>query len=619
MASFRSFQYSLRLLEHECWEAVRLWNRHQPIAQLTCYAAGREWLAIGRFEAARDAFLHAEGAAEKVVGNLQGTCSDIGSSGVAYSVHVAELFASYQGDLQDEYTFLKKAAILAETPGGDGLLGQRLWSEIFRKAVDLERWEEACEALLRIESFESCIRLLGQKVRGSGRIDLMLQLPEPHREYFINNLHEQASQRPPVGSESDSLACYQHIYALHFASGDWLKAAATAHTMYSALDASLEVPHSSTTTAVTSAIVQNEGIPGDVSKLAQHNLWPILQQQRDALLMLISALTMAPEQMILVPSVGDTASSALGGNARSAPGGTVPSPYMAAHAELSDFRSWFSEAAQKAHATAFSITDASRLLAMTEARMILSGKGEIDSPAEVARSIAAIGLLGLALQVVEFCNLDPWQCAFQPFVRLCVESTACSEENIRSLVDAARGPTQSHMFMHSDGQEALGTFGSAKRGLWQMLEEGLRAMSGIEPEGSKLSATSARLYSCVADEILSVQQSSKGLPGFIRRILSHSHFWVCLLRLFLKHERIDDAVELLGEKLKTCKLQEDAESPMQDFPVCLIVQLKRHVCRKSDEIRLNQVSEGTSQKLEEILSQFRCSLEDSERRIEQRL
>jgi len=432
---------------------------------------------------------------------------------------------------------------------------------------------------------------------------------------------------------------------LHFASGDYLKAAATAHTMYSALNMPLESPHASTTTAVTSATVQNGGIPGitgeqlcvddgklpgaglaghsmlksEASRHGMHHLWPVLEQQRNALLMLISALVLVPEKKILVPPSRECTSSGFGGNARTAPGKAVAGPYMAAHAELSDFRSWFSEAAQKAMATAFSIADASRLLAMTEANMILSGKGEIGSPSTVARSIAAIGLLGLSLQVVEFCSLDPWQCAFQPFVHLCVESTTCSEENIRTLVDAARGPTQTHMFMHSDGNEALGTCGSAQRGLWQMLEEGLMAISRMEPEGRKLGATGAHLYSRVADEILSVQQSGKGLPGFIRRILSHSPFWVCLLRLFLKHERIDDAVELLSEKLKSCKLQEDAraESPLQDFPICLIVQLKRHVGRESDEIRLNQISEVTTRKLEEILLLFRESLEDAERRMEQ--
>jgi hypothetical protein len=583
-----------------------LWSSHQPIREVTAYVAGRQWVATGRFGAAREAFLHAEGAAEKVVGSLQGASSDFSSSQVAYNVHVAELFASYQGDLQDEYTFLKKAAILAESPGGDGLLGQRLWSAIFDKAVNLERWEEACEALLRIESFESCIRLLGQKVRSSGRIDLMLQLPEQHREYFINNLHEQASLSPPV-TGSDSLACYQHVYALHFASEDYLKAAATAHTMYSALNVPLQSPHSSTTTAATSAIVPKDGIQGmtGVQSCADDGkaIWPVLEQQRNALLMLISALALAPEKKILVPNAG----------------AAVVGPYMAAHAEISDFRRWFSEAAQKAAATAFSMEDASRLLAMTEANMILSGKGEIGSPSTVARSIAAIGLLGLALQLVEFCNLDPWQCAFQPYVHLCVESTTCSEENIRTLVDAAKGPTQMHMFVHSDGHEALGTCGSAQRGLWQMLEEGLMASSKMEPGGRKLSATGARLYSLVAEEILSVQQSGKGLPGFIRRILSNNPFWVSLLRVFLKHERIDDAVELLAEKLKSCKLEEDAqtESPLQDFPICLIVQLKRHVGRKSDEMRLNQISEATKQKLEEILLQFRDSLEDAERRIGQ--
>jgi len=357
----------------------------------------------------------------------------------------------------------------------------------------------------------------------------------------------------------------------------------------------------------------------EASTHAMHHLWPVLEQQRNALLMLLSALTLVPEKKILVPPPHECTVPGVGGNARAAPGKAVAGPYMAAHAELSDFRSWFSEAAQKAVATAFSIADASRLLAMTEAGMILSGKSEIGSPSTVARSVAAIGLLGLALQLVEFCKLDPWQCAFQPFVHLCIESTACTEENIRTLVDAARGPAQTHMFMHSDGHEALGTCGSAQRGLWQMLEEGLMAFSRTEPEGRTLSANGAHLYSRVSDEILSVQESDKGLPGFLRRILSHSPFWVFLLRLFLKYERIDDAVELLAEKLKSCKRQDDApaESPLQDFPICLIVQLKRHVSRKSDEIGLNQISEATTQKLEEILLQFRESLEDAERRVEQ--
>jgi len=202
--------------------------------------------------------VHAEAQAELLLraltkgsGLVPGSDSAAMPAVVAFREHVASLFRSC-GQLQDEYFFLRRAAVLAEetglASGGDaGMLAlresmspvrQRLWSLVFERAVGLQSWEEAFETLQRIDAFESHLRLLSQRLRSCGRIELMLKLDEPHRTFFLSNLHEHASMGTPIAG-SDALSCYQHLYALYFSDKDYLKASTVAYSLYSALSSSL--------------------------------------------------------------------------------------------------------------------------------------------------------------------------------------------------------------------------------------------------------------------------------------------------------------------------------------------------------------------------------------------
>lgn len=653
-ASFKSFQYAMRLLQHECWDAVRWWSRHQPMKELCAYVAGREWVATGRFDLAREAFVHAENVANVVAACVRSsgfgsTFADSSPDVVTYYVHVAELFSSSHATTSDSHFFLKKAAHLAEDGsqrnGTDNSLCQRLWSSVFEKAVHLEMWDEAYASLLRIDAFDSCIRLLGQKLRSSGRIDLMLKLPEKHRTFFMANLYEQASLGPPTAG-SDSLACYQSLYALHFAAGEYLKAATIAHSMYSALSRSLTrllpalTDHANMVTSpgidrgdcisrpceVPKYIRQPpldlpEGC--DTSAATADHVWTLLEQQRSALLMLISALSLTPEKtMLVLPPHPSSASSSACCDLRASEGTGAAKRLGAAlgmaPGEFSSFRSWFAEAKDRARAATFTVADAERLLSIAEAHMILSGRTELCTPSDVAHSVAALGLLGLALRVTRAYSLDAWQFAFQPFLRLCTETEGCADAKVMALVDAARGPAQAYMFHRSDGHDPLGTSGSARGGWWQTLEESLRAVSGPRTNGHQLDAAGTRLYSLAADHILSHQRTNGRLSRFIAKALTGGPAWVCLLRLYMKYERMEDAVELLGEQLKSCKLHDEPTlwSPLRDFPVSLVVQLKRYVSNRAQEEKSGDISHLATV-LDAILAQFQDLLEDTERRMEQ--
>merc|ERR1712110_851418 len=109
------------------------------------------------------------------------------------------------------------------------------------------------------------------------------------------------------------------------------------------------------------------------------------------------------------------------------------------------------------------------------------------------------------------------------------------------------------MFLESDGREPLGVDGSVRTGWWKTLEEGLRVAGSKTLEDStgwwkkledsrQLSANCTRLFSLAADEILASQTTPAKLPQFLVRTLSAGPAWVCLLRLYMKHERLDDSV-----------------------------------------------------------------------------
>lgn len=648
-ASFKSFHYAMQLLRYECWDAIRWWSRHQHLKEFSAYLGGRQWFAMGCYDSALEAFIHAENVANIVMeclctAGLQSALPDDSPDVVSYYVHLAELYSSRKGPVKDEYVFLQKAAHLAEelshSGSADRSLCQQLWSAAFEKAVGLEKWDEAQDALLRIDAFERCLHLLAQKLRSKGRIGLMLKLPEKHRSFFIDSLHEQASlSTPTLGL--DSLACYQSLYALHFSSQQYLKAAVVAHSMYSALGKALQrfmQPEPAADGAQASIVPElmqaaplHGPSPMDVVDEAGADtsvvdrVWPLLEQQRSALLMLVSALTLTPERLLLLPGPGG-AMGTNGGFGSTQPGtGTADSAAASAlrqvglkvsPSEIKGFKQWFSEVEVQGRHLVFTLADAERLLAVTEAKMILSGKTGSQAPSQIAHSVATLGLLGLALQVAQACRLDSWQFAFQPFLRLCMDSEKCSDDAVMALTDAARGPTQAFMFAQADGCEPLGVEGSARRGLWRMLEECLRAASGGSeaPEGHGLDASGARLYSLAADEILSSQQPAGSLPRFITRALAEGPSWVCLLRLYMKHRRLEDAVDLVGQQLQACRPQREPFewSPLQDFPVQLVVQLQRCLVQKADTEKSDQASQSVLA-LDEILAQFQRMLKDAER------
>jgi len=671
-ASFKSFHYGMQLLRFEGWDAMRWWSKHQHLKEFSAYVAGRQWLAAGRLDPAREAFAHAEGVAGIVVeclrtAGLQVPPPDLCPDIVCYYTHVAELFSSAKGPAHDQHVFLKKAAHLAEEASQSGDADrsacQRLWSATFEKAVGLEKWDEARDALLRIDAFESSLRLLGQRLRDAGKIELMLQLPERHREVFMSSLYEQALlSAPTLGS--DSLACYQCLYALHFSSQEYLEAASVAHALCSALGTP---PHGlmgqeeagDATCGATAPMLALAGgcgsAPQDVLcnpgpgagpmdlepaegalAAAGHGAWPLLEQRRNALLMLSTALSLTEERLLLLPGAAgpvpfNASSRAAGAHGPAAFGAGPSAAGVVAAAsgpgagldlsasELEDFRQWFAEAEERAAQAVFTLDDAEKLLAVTEADMILSGRAGSLAPPKVAQSVASLGLLGLALRITEACKLDHWRFALQPFLRLCLESDRSDDGRLGALVDAARGPAMAFMFAQSDGCEPLGVGGSTRQGLWRMLDESLRAVCGPQPGERFLNTEGSEMYSQVAHEIFSSQAAPEKLPDFITEALSSGPSWVCLLRLYVKHSRLEDAVELLHEQLKACKpTQEPFEwSPLQAFPAQLVVQLQRCLRQRAEREPSADAARAV-ESLDEVLAQFKVALDDLERNLEMR-
>ncbi|CAE7832402.1 unnamed protein product [Symbiodinium sp. CCMP2592] len=122
----------------------------------------------------------------------------------------------------------------------------------------------------------------------------MAGIPESQKRGLLEKLHGNAGVGVPVAG-SNALSCYQQLYALYFSDEEYLKAATVAYSLYAALDRALR--QSGTGFAEfrpRNAVSPFARASGQVS--------PVLEQQRSALLMLISALTLCPAQRLLMPS-----------------------------------------------------------------------------------------------------------------------------------------------------------------------------------------------------------------------------------------------------------------------------------------------------------------------------
>ncbi|CAK9075432.1 unnamed protein product [Durusdinium trenchii] len=150
------------------------------------------------------------------------------------------------------------------------------------------------------------------------------------REQLLEKLHGNAGIGTPVAG-TNALACYQQLYALYFSDQEYLEAATVAYSLYSALDRS--VRHSGEALPATSFAVV-----------------PVLEQQRAALLMLISALTLTPEQQLLMP------------------GPTKPSFCAIESDDPAALQSWFQEAAECTRRAQVSLHEAQAMLLELDAK-----------------------------------------------------------------------------------------------------------------------------------------------------------------------------------------------------------------------------------------------------------
>merc|ERR1719215_2105087 len=124
---------------------------------------------------------------------------------------------------------------------------------------------------------------------------------------------------------------------------------------------------------------------------------------------------------------------------------------------------------------------------------------------------------------------------------------------VSELVDTARGPAQSYMFVRGDGAEVLGANGDGIKGWMQTLDHALKSTRNwtsyqFSGNDSKLkadmgarrpNAAMRQLYVKVAQEFLS-ERSEDELPTFITSVLSSGPSWVSLLRLYMKHGRLHE-------------------------------------------------------------------------------
>lgn len=692
--SFQSLQYAAQLLRCEAWDALRWWCRYQGTKTkgFVSYVAGCEFLSTKHVETAREAFLHAQGDI-KVLMDLMDCLHNAGLNLadellrayarvpvpplVAYYVQLSKLFGS-KGHHEKEFEFIRKAAetaaVLLGNEGCAYALRQMLWSRAYEKAVEIEDWTTANLLLPKIDEFEPQLRILGAKLRSTGRIELMLLLPEKHRTFFLNSLRQHASMSAPIVG-SDSLACYNLLYALYFEGQDYLMAAEIAYTLYSELRRPVEEIITADLTCLRgsdslswirtgdcnsdpcdvprrSSLLPTDGRAdysrptGSGQPRTFDKAWPLLDQQRNALLMLISALSLTREKLLVmtpqqgaltVDDAGPTAMQTDSGApaADSAPAqidgvdmmdtadSTMRSAADYASSNLTSLKDWFSSPDMlRRKDSVISLAEAEKLLATVEAYIVCSGRSALCSPAHAARTVAGLGLLGLALRVASAHDLDLWQFAFQPFTKLCVEAEQNQESSkVDNLARAAKGPAQAYMFIRSDGREPLGQNGDICSGLWQTLEDGLlavnrllRPVTAVPGAAAGLDANCTRLYSLVADEVLSLC-SGRSLPRFLVKVLSAGPSWVSLLRLYMRHSCVEDSVELLAQQLKLCKSAtgKPERCPiLQDFPVSLVVQLRNGICEQ-----VAKKTGGSSeclQILDGILTQFQNLLEEDSKR-----
>lgn len=270
--------------------------------------------------------------------------------------------------------------------------------------------------------------------------------------------------------------------------------------------------------------------------------------------------------------------------------------------------------------------DVQRLQAHVEARLAVSGIADgATDPGAVVERVAEHGYLALALQVAFVRGLDPWRHALRPFVRLCVDG---GRDGLppAAVLESARGPVEA-MFVRSDGFKPLGSEGDLLQAWWSMLEAGLRAASGLPAVGQRarstgegrLDAAGARLFSLVADELLE-RRPRQELPRFLREEMSCSPFWVELLRVYMKRDHLNEAVDLVAEQL--ARSQKDFVSldakrfrwtPLCGFPADLAEQLRCGVARASERgSGVVGLREGLLRKLDDILAQYSRLLADSE-------
>mmetsp|Transcript_50685 Transcript_50685/g.94674 ORF Transcript_50685/g.94674 Transcript_50685/m.94674 type:complete len:187 (-) Transcript_50685:27-587(-) len=171
----------------------------------------------------------------------------------------------------------------------------------------------------------------------------MAALDESQKRQLLDKLHGNAGVGLPIAG-SNALSCYQQLYALYFSDQEYLKAATVAYSLYTALDRVLRPASGAFLGAeLASTVSPFARAAGQVS--------PVLEQQRAALLMLISALTLSPEQRLLMPSAdrGDTFIAEAEGETN-----------------LRAIRQWFKDAAVATRRDAVTLEEAKRLLADVE-------------------------------------------------------------------------------------------------------------------------------------------------------------------------------------------------------------------------------------------------------------
>lgn len=635
LASFRSFQFAMVLLAHERWDGLRSWLRHQSSQEFVAYIAGRELLTLRRPVAAKQAFLQAEPEAKLLTqclpkGDVAISLPQGMPAALYFSSHCASLFHKTR-DHEEELFFLSRAVQIARgAPVMTHQARQQVLSTYFERAIDMQSWDDACDVLKEMDPYSTHLRNLGKRLRATGSVDVVHKLLPEHKEKFLVDLYENATVGNPA-SNADARQCFRLLYALHFSNRDYLKAAAVAHLFYTSLSRSHErlipagrgkgacapaawfragdcvsdprlVPRACREDGVAVGTELDAlGIGAAKNRRADDAVVDLLQLQRNALLMLVSALSLTSEHALVLPSPHELTHE----DARAMPpaslvfhdnaaGEAIPDDAMVCDdedPELNDLRGWFSSGQDSTGGSVFTVDDARRLLALVEGQLVFQGRTQVQTPSDMARGLASVGLLVLAVQIATTHGLDLWHAAFQPFTKLCLEAGDANEGSTRAKVwaDVAVGEGQSYMFVRGDSMEPLcggsleGGAGHLAEGLWQSLDGCLRAVARNHERGKALDAQGARLYSLVADAVLA--GSSKPLPSWLSDPLSSGGSWICLLRLYMKHRRVQDAATLLDEAVqgnadmgpglaRLAGASAAVRYPLQDLHLGLVAQLR---------------------------------------------